>query len=409
MLTDYNISNALEPFIEHSSERALVQKALELAKVFAERASEYDDKNQFPFENFKDLISENFHLLTIPKQYGGKEISLTEFLLMQDALASGCGSTALGLGWHLGILFNTRYTKAWSEDRFAAICKEVIEHGYWLNSLSTEPATGSPTRGRRHETTAVRTENGWVINGQKTWSTLSPILDIFLVTAAIDGTDDLGTFLVRKGTPGLEVHPTWNSIGMRATGSHDVTLQNVTVESESLLEQHTYGKPSKKGNDGNGWLLHIPACYIGIAQAARNFAVHFASTYHPKGNEHPISQFPNVQEKIGRMEAELYAARSVLYHAARRWDAFPDERKQMQPLLGAAKYKATNQVIEIVDLAMRIVGGRSMFKQYPLERYYRDVRGGLHNPPMDDAVINLMAKRALGDEALMEEENRREG
>lgn len=184
---------------------------------------------------------------------------------------------------------------------------------------------------------------------------------------------------------------------MRATGSHDVHLSDVRVPHEALLERHPYGQPSAKGKDGGGWMLHIPACYTGVAEAARRFAVHFAKQYHPAGSEHPIASFPSVQDRLGRMETLLYTCRSVLYHAANRWDAFPDEKSALKPYFAAAKYTVTNKAVEIVDLAMRIVGGRSMLKQYPLERYYRDIRGGLHNPPMDDAAIRMMADQALKD------------
>lgn len=392
-----HISDALAPFIHNDSQRQWVKKALELAEVFATRAERYDRENRFPFENFEDLRQAGFHKLTIPKAYGGDHISLYEFVLIQETLAAGCASTALGLGWHLGLLLNLRETKAWPQDKYESICKEIVEHGKWMNSCSTEPSTGSPSRGRRHETTAVKTSDGWVINGHKTWSTLSPLLDIFLITAAIDGSDDMGEFYVPRGTPGLTVKETWDSIGMRATGSHDVLLENVVLPDDALLSRHTYGQPSPKSKDGGGWLLHVPACYLGIAAAARHFAVSFAKHYHPKGMEQPISGIPGVRDRLGEMETKLYGARAAMYQAAARWDAQQEERHTLRPIFGAAKLIATNQAVEIVDLAMRIVGGRSMLRKYPLERYYRDIRGGLHNPPMDDAVRQSMATFALND------------
>lgn len=384
-------------FIRNERDRQWVTKAQELALRFSKRADEHDRNNTFPFENFQELIEAGFHKLTVPKKWGGDEISLYEFILIQETLATGCASTALGLGWHLGILMNHRETKEWSPERYEEICRHVIT-GKWLNSCSTEPSTGSPSRGRRHHTTATKTSTGWVINGHKTWSTLSPILDIFLISAAIDGTNELGQFYVPRHTDGLVIDETWDSIGMRATGSHDVLLREVHLPYDALLTSHEYGKPSTtKIDDGDGWLLHIPACYLGIAMAARKFALQFASEYHPGGSEHPIAHFPSVKERIGKMELELFTARTMLYYAARLWDESPDQRGQMRNIFGAAKLKATNIAIEVIDLAMRIVGGRSMFKSYPLERYYRDVRGGLHNPPMDDVVIQRLATAALDE------------
>lgn len=392
------ISNGLQPFITNEKQQELVEAALQLAQQFEESAKRHDADNSFPFEHFEQLKEAGFHALTIPKAFGGKEISLYDLMLVQETLALGCASTALGLGWHLGILMNIRETKAWHAQRFEQISRSIVEEGKWLNSLSTEPSTGSPSRGRRHHTTARQTaDGGWVVSGHKTWATLSPLIDYMLISAAIEGENKLGEFLVQRDLPGVELKETWDSVGMRATGSHDVILSDVRLPASALLESHEYGQPSIKGSDANGWLLHIPACYLGVGAAARSFAVDFAKHYQPAGAEHPIAEFPNVKDKLGKMEMKLYNSRCQLYHIAAHWDQSAGQRAELRPLLSAAKYEVTNHAVDIVDLAMRVVGGRSMLKDYPLERYYRDVRGGLHNPPMDDVVVQMMAKHALAD------------
>jgi alkylation response protein AidB-like acyl-CoA dehydrogenase len=158
---------------------------------------------------------------------------------------------------------------------------------------------------------------------------------------------------------------------------------------------------SGKGtDDGGGWLLHIPACYMGIAMAARDFALKFARSYQPNHLNEPISAIPSVQHSIGKMEIELRTARSLLYAAADRWDREKEDRPSLKPELGLAKYTVTNNAINIVDLAMRIVGGASLSRKLPLERYYRDVRAGLHNPPMDNTVLHTLAAAALGETPL---------
>ncbi len=148
-------------------------------------------------------------------------------------------------------------------------------------------------------------------------------------------------------------------------------------------------------SDHGGALLHIPACYLGIAWAARDFAVQFAADYRPSSLTGPIAELPHIQQKIGEMEQERITARTLLYSVADRWDRLPEERASMRPELGLAKTVATNAAIRIVDLAMRIVGGSSLSRSLPLERMYRDVRAGLHNPPMDDSVIAMLARRAV--------------
>jgi alkylation response protein AidB-like acyl-CoA dehydrogenase len=189
---------------------------------------------------------------------------------------------------------------------------------------------------------------------------------------------------------GVKIEETWDTVAMRGTRSDDLILENVRVKSEALVEE-------ERGKSGlpKAWLLHIPACYLGVAIAARNEAVHFAKTYKPNSLPGPISEVPEVQRKIGEMELELFKARELMYSVASKWVNEPESRMKMGQSLLAVKHVATNSAAKVVDLAMRIVGARSLAMSSPLQRHYRDVRAGLHNPPMDDMVISALAQRAL--------------
>jgi alkylation response protein AidB-like acyl-CoA dehydrogenase len=160
-----------------------------------------------------------------------------------------------------------------------------------------------------------------------------------------------------------------------------------------LVEINDKGKrPAPKG-----WLLHIPACYLGIAIAARNDAISFAKTFQPNSLKTTISEVPHIKQKIGEMDLKLMQARYFMYAIAERWDNEPESRQSLGTELAAVKTVATNIANEVVDIAMRIVGGRGLSKNMPFEQYYRDVRAGLHNPPMDDMVIQMLAGKALRD------------
>lgn len=376
-------------FVRNEKEAQLTAMAGRLAAVFSERAAKYDQEGSFPFENFEDLKHAGYLKLTVPKEYGGDEISLYELLLVQERLARGDGSTALSVGWHLGLLLHYRHIQVWPEPVFSGLCKDVVAEGAMINNFSSERQTGSPTRGGRPETIAVKTNGGWLLSGRKIFSTLSPILDRFMVTAYIEADDTIGHFYVRKQA-GVIIEETWNTMGMRATGSHDVVLDQVFVPEEAYVP-----KTSQWKSDGDGWLLHIPACYLGIAYAARDFAVQYARHYQPNSLQVPIAELPHIENQLGLMEEELITARTLLYSIADRWDQHPHLRTGLQPELGLAKKVAINSALRVVDLAMRIVGGASLSRSLPLERWYRDVRAGLHNPPMEDTVIRLLAKRAL--------------
>lgn len=390
--------NVSDSFIRNEREAEIAERADQLAVKLAERAPKHDEEGSFPFENFADLRQAGYLKLTVPKQYGGDEISLYELVLAQERLARGDGSTALAVGWHMGTMLQHRNTRPWPEALYEWFCKEVVENGAMINHFASERATGSPSRGGKPETAAVRTPDGWLITGRKTFSTLSPILEHFTVSASIEDTDEVGEFFVCK-TSGVSIEETWDTLGMRATGSHDLILQDVFVPDDKLISRSGSVSDKKRIDDGNGWLLHIPACYIGIAHAARDFAIQFARSYRPNSLPGPISELPNIQQQIGKIEADLITARTLLYTVADRWDRYPEGRIALKPDLGLAKYIATNHALRIVDQAMRIVGGTSLSRRLPLERMYRDVRAGLHNPPMDDVVLRNLAQRALTEES----------
>lgn len=363
----------------------------EVVKPFQETAREHDENGTFPVENINKLREINYPALTVPKKYGGLGISLEEMVKLQSIISEADGSTGLSIGWHLGITKHNGKTLDWGEEKYKEIAKDIVEKGAVLNNVASERATGSPTRGGKPETYVQETEDGWIINGRKSFATMSPVLDFFLVSASIDGTDDVASFLVRRKLEGVSIDETWDSVAMAATGSHDLVLKDVKLAKEDLLQYLTPGK-----KPAQGWLLHIPACYIGIARAAQKYAINFATSYSPTSIKGTISEIPAVQQRLGEMELRMIESEALLYSTAKKWDQSDAAiQKNMHSLLGATKLSVVNKANEIVDLAMRIVGARSLSASCPLQRYYRDVRAGLHNPPMDDMTITSLAKESI--------------
>ncbi len=379
-------------YIKTERQKRIYQLLDEREEAFKECGAKADAEGSFPFENFNELKKLRITSLTVPKEFGGEEIPLYELVLYLEKLGQADGSTALGLGWHLGIMMDLADRRPWPEEVYKKVCERAVKEGALLNRAATEPKTGSPTRGGKPETTAVRQSDGsWKITGRKTFTTLSPVLDYFLVAATDDETGEVNEYLVPREAEGVSIEETWDSIAMHGTGSHDLVLNNVVVPAEYLVE----AKRNERKARPSGWLLHIPSVYSGIALAARNEALKFATTYSPNSIVGTISQLPNVRRLIGEIEVKLHQMREVLYSAARTWDEEVDYRSQMTAQLQITKHVVTNTAIEVVDLAMRIVGARSLSQKSPLQRYYRDVRAGLHNPPMDDAVISLLAEQAI--------------
>ena len=360
-----------------------------LSSTFSERAAEIDTTGSFPFDNIEELVRTGYTGLIVPAEYGGIDITLLELVQLQEEIAQGDGATALGIGWHMSVMKNLAEKRNWAESTFKELCANVL-NGALINSAATEAQTGSPTRGGKPQTNAKRIGDTWVLNGRKIFTTLSPMLDYFIVSATILDNNEVANFVVPKKSNGVSIEETWDSIAMRGTGSHDLVLNDVILKEEYCVEKISTKKKA------NGSLLHIPACYLGIAQAAQNEALHFANTYSPNSISGTIIELPNVQQKIGEMEYELTLSRQLLHSTARLWDeADEEEREQLIPNLGVTKMAVTNNAIKVVDLAMRLTGARSLSQKNPLQRYYRDVRAGLHNPPMDDMTIGLLAKKAI--------------
>ncbi len=383
-----SLSNAL--FVKTDIQKEWLEKLHEQKESFQSFSKEVDEKSRFPKENVHALVDMGYTKLTLPKEYGGEGLRVTDMVMFQETIASFDSATGLAIGWHQGVVGELYEQKLWKEDHLNAFAKEIVTNGALVNRAVSEAATGSPTRGGRPGTNAVKKDGKWVITGNKNFTTMSPVLTHFLVSAWVEEKEGIGFFLVDRKSKGLSIKETWDVIAMRGTESHDLILDHVEVDEEHFVELNQ----GPRGNKVNGWILHIPACYLGIAQAARDYAVKHSTEYSPNSIKGTISELPNVQALIGQMDLELMKARHFLYSVA---EAYDDEARR--PLitneLGVAKHIVTNSAITIVDKAMRLVGAKSLQMSNPLQRYYRDVRAGLHNPPMDDMTISKLAQAAI--------------
>lgn len=376
--------------VVRSFEEVLAQ-AENLIQPFQERARLAELEGDWLLENLEDIKKANLLGMTVPVKYGGHGFTLYEFIRFQEVLAQGDGATALSIGWHLGNILENAETSKWKETTFQSLCEKIVRQKALINAVASERATGSPARGGMPTTKAIQQPNGdWMINGEKAFASMAIALDYSLITAELGESGQKGLFLIDHSLPGVTIKETWDSISMKATKSDDLLFQNVRVGEEALVS-----KSDDKTDLPKGWLLHIPAVYLGIAVAARNEAISFAKEYSPNTLPGPISEVPEVQRKIGEMELELIKSRQILYSIAQKWSDSPEVRANMGHELGAVKHIVTNSAIRVVDLAMRIVGARSLSEKNPLQRYFRDVRAGIHNPPADENVIQLLAKRVL--------------
>ena len=381
-------------FVRTDAQRALLEVAARLAPAFAERAAAHDRDASFPFENFVEIQQAGLLGLTAPVEFGGQGRGVLDTALLLERLARADGSTALALGWHLSNIGKLAESRAWSDEQRARVFTAAVRDGGLLNSAASEHATGSPSRGGRPTTRARRTADGWVLDGRKVYVTAAPALAHFIVSATVEepGGPGFGNFLVPQGAPGVRVEATWDAIGMRASGSDDVVMEGCRLAPDARLD--TAPKPGR--SNGGGWALHTPAVYLGVAQAARDFAAAFAAFRQPNSATAPIGEAPHIQQRLARVEMALLPARTLLFTLAERWDgSTPEARAGLGPALAACKTIAIQSGLNAVDEAMRVVGAPGLTRAMPIERYYRDLRAGLHNPPMEDTVWPLLANAML--------------
>ncbi|WP_337989289.1 acyl-CoA dehydrogenase family protein [Lysinibacillus sp. JNUCC 51] len=195
--------------IRNEREQQLVQYALELAQQIDKTAGKYDESGEFPFEHYKILEDAGYFKLTVPKKYGGEEISLYEMLLVQEQLAKGDASTALSVGWHLLTFLNVREAGTWPEPIFAELCHKAVKEGSLLNIINSERGKGNISRGSLPGTIAKKVPGGYIITGEKAFASLAPILKQFTIIAFIEEENITAEFLITKNDQ-VEVIHTWD-------------------------------------------------------------------------------------------------------------------------------------------------------------------------------------------------------
>lgn len=381
-----------------------VQIARELAPLFQKRAAQHDRDGSFPHENFADIRAAGLPSLIIPEEFGGWGADLLESVLTMEALGAGDGSTALSFVMHVQVLGAVAESRDWPAALFERVCRDAVERGALINAVATEPRLGSPSRGGLPDTTADPVyANGaggdpveWVINGRKNFASLSPELDYFIIPAALqDGSGHVARFVIPGGEH-IRIIETWDSLGMRSTGSHDIEIINARVGSGQMIGRGgpEVGDPARATY--NAWFaLTVSAVYLGVAQAALDYAAQYAQERVPTALGKPIASLDNIQSRLGRAELLLTQARALVYGVARDWSELPERRAALSPLVVATKVTATNNAIDAVDHCMRVVGGSSMNRSLPIERYFRDVRPGIFHPLNDDQALSMFGRIAL--------------
>ncbi len=390
----------------------------DLVASLAEHAAEVDRAGAFPWESLDALHAAGLLALTARAEDGGREAGLAEVTEVVRHAGRGCASTALILAMQLTHL-RTAARSDWPEHLRAQLGRSAGRFGALINALRVEPALGSPSRGGLPETVARRTADGWSISGRKIYSTGAPGLTWMLVFAraeprsspdvelksspdvkpgGLPDTDEaalrIGLFLVPARSPGIRIEETWDQLGLRGSGSHDVVFEEVAIPLDHAVDLRAPADWSRRDPEGAAWnALLIAALYTGVAEAARDWTVAFLRDRVPANLGAPLATVPRMQEAVGRIEALLLTNRRLVACAAADTDAGRPPEPQESALL---KTIAAENAIEAVQAAMQLAGNHGLSRANPLERHLRDVLCARVHTPQPDAAFTAAGRAALG-------------
>ena len=334
---------------------------------FAPRAMERDKTKEFPAENLKKLGELGLMGMMIPPEYGGSGADTISYVLALAEVAYACASTAVVMSVHNSIVCES-ILRHGTDDQKEKYLKRMAT-GEMIGAFAlTEPNAGSDPA--RQTTRAVFDGDSYVLNGTKRFTTTGKNAGIIIVTAKTDEQarhKGISAFIVDQGTPGLTVGRLEDKMGLRASDTADLILEDCRIPAENRL-----------GNEGDGFLIAmtgldggrigIAAQSVGVATAAFDAAVQYSREREQFGQS--ISKFQGLRWMIADMATEIEAARLMMLSAAE----MKDNKENYTLQASMAKLFASEMVNRITAKAVQIHGGYGFTKEYPVERFYRDAR-----------------------------------
>ncbi|MFE2109705.1 acyl-CoA dehydrogenase family protein [Kitasatospora sp. NPDC059463] len=381
--------------------------------LLAARAEEHDRDATFPYQGIEAVHDAGLLTLTVDRRYGGPGGTLADTVQVLAQLGRGDASVAVVTAFTLLQHAEQARTANWPTAGYRRLLTESRRGPALVNTLHAEPGGRS---GEPPATLARWDGTGWRLTGRKTYCTGAEALAWMAVTARTDEPEPRsGTFLVRGESEGLEVDPTWDQLGLRASASHDVVLDEVRVPAELAL-----GLNPPKGGGGKGasgtaarpgsatapaagavpaaelaraWHdLALSAVAVGVARSAQDWLVRFLHQRTPANLTEPLGSLPRYRGALGEIEAQLIGAEELVHGLAPRVDrAEPDAVARTGP----AHLLATRAAIAAVQQAVSLTGNPGLSRRHPLERYLRDVLSSRVHLASDEAVLEAAGRAAL--------------
>ncbi len=354
---------------EYTQEQIQLRKAVrEFAEAeIAPHVMEWDEDQIFPMEAIRKLGKLGYMGAIFPEELGGAGLGYIEYSIIIEELSRVDGSVGIIVAAHTSLCSNHIYKMGSDEQRRRYIPQ--LASGEWLGCWSlTEPEAGSDAAGTR---TSARLENEcWVIEGAKTFTTNAHFANVCVAMAVTDRTaaqHGISAFIIEQDTAGFRTGKKENKLGLRASATGEVIFENCRVGPAQLLGKRGEGfVDSLKVLDGGR--ISIAALAIGMAQGAYDAALRYSKLRHQFSR--PISEFQAIQFKLADMATSIDAARLLNYRAA----CMMDSGKRVTKESAMAKLFASETAVRVADEALQIHGGYGFIKDYPVEKFYRDVK-----------------------------------
>jgi alkylation response protein AidB-like acyl-CoA dehydrogenase len=362
----------------------VVALAARAGRVAAEFDAGHDRDASFVTEAYDEMHACGYLRLPVPVELGGLGASMRQVVLAEEELGSRSGAAALAAAMHLYLTLVQRWRWRRGAPDAEGVLRKVADDRLVL-------ATSGGSDWVCPSTTAVAVPGGYRLDGRKQFCTQAPVASVISTSATLGEPGPDAVVLhagVPLSAPGVSIVETWDTLGMRGTASHDVVFDGVFLPAEKVVGQRPYGVLT-------GPLLaaaiHFApvagAAYLGVARGACAEAVRLAGRRGEPG--------PSAVRQIGEMRARLQVAHWALLGAVAETGDDPVLDEATLATVMTAKRHAVVEARAVVDTALEVAGGAAFYRRSPLERAYRDVRGGPFHPLTPEATLTLLGERAL--------------
>src|SRR5580658_9623529 len=368
MQTALEPAQSLYPFVLNEDQEHLRREIRDFAaREIAPNISAWDEASEFPLATIKKLGAMGLLGIILPPEFGGAGLGYVDYVLAIEELSAVDGSIGLTIAAHNSLGTNHIFVAGNETQKRKYI--PLLATGEWLAAWAlTEPGSGSDASNAR--TTAVKRGDRYVLNGSKNFITNGHYADATVVIAVTDktqGTHGLSAFVVEKNTKGFRAGKKGNKLGLRASDTSELIFEDCEIPEENLL-----GKEGEGFIDAmrvlDGGRISIAALSLGIGRGALDAAIKYVKERRQFGKA--IAEFQGIQWKLADMATELDAARLLTQRSA----VLKDAGRKITRESSMAKLFASEVAVRICEQAVQLFGGYGFIKDYPVEKFYRDVK-----------------------------------